>query len=283
MKRIILTFITTLLIVPNASAFSLFDNSDDVAIKKVLKSQERYANNTNLKKLISTYDKDYVSGDGLTLEAYTKLVNDIWNTYKNIEYNIEVKKLTINNDEAVAEVTETSTANVIASQVIPGKLNTVSNSTYYLKKTDRGWKVVSDRVVDETTSLLYGDALDLDIKLTVPSDITPNTEYTASLEFKPPANSLAIASITSDVIEYPQAQTEEVFRTLPDDNILERLFTSNNRNLNEYIIASIGLTKTAIDDLSVKLSLTGFGYYIKRVNVKGATKGGFKSTNVTVE
>ena len=48
---------------------------------------------------------------------------------------------------------------------------------------------------------------------------------------------------------------------------MERLFTSNTDNVNEYIIASIGLTRAAVEDLNVKLSLTGFGYTIKRVNV----------------
>ncbi|MCM1340017.1 MAG: hypothetical protein NC191_10135, partial [Muribaculaceae bacterium] len=60
---------------------------------------------------------------------------------------------------------------------------------------------------------------------------------------------------------------------LPEDNILERLFTSNYDNANEYVIASIGLTKTDICDLSIKLSLTGFGYAIKRVNVHPANEG----------
>ena len=45
------------------------------------------------------------------------------------------------------------------------------------------------------------------------------------------------------------------------------MFTANSDNVNEYIIASIGLTKAAITDTSIKLSLTGFGYQITRVNV----------------
>ena len=39
-----------------------------------------------------------------------------------------------------------------------------------------------------------------------------------------------------------QVQTKEVFRSMPEDNILERIFTSNDNNKNEYVIASIGLT-----------------------------------------
>ena len=56
-------------------------------------------------------------------------------------------------------------------------------------------------------------------------------------------------------------------RRLPEDNILERLFISNTDSANEYVMASIGLTKADICDLSIKLSLTGFGYHIKRVNI----------------
>ena len=50
-------------------------------------------------------------------------------------------------------------------------------------------------------------------------------------------------------------------------NILERIFRANTDNVNEYIIASIGLTKADIQDMNIKLSLTGFGYTIKRVNI----------------
>lgn len=278
MKKLILTLFISLFFVQNAQAWTLFDRSDEASLRRVIKSQIKYANHTDLKKLISTYDKDYVNGDGLTLDVYSKLVQDIWDTYKDIEYDIIVKNISVTDDKAVAEVTETSHADVVASHVIPGKLESVSNSVYYFKKTEKGWKVVSDKVLNETTSLLYGDALGLDIKLTVPEKIQPDTEYSAILEFVPPENTIAIASLASDRVEYPQKPTQEVFRALPEDNILERLFTSNNDNFNEYIVASIGLTKTAVDDLSVKLSLSGFGYLIKRVNVtEGAVQPDVKA------
>ena len=127
--------------------------------------------------------------------------------------------------------------------------------------------ILGFEVVDETTSMLYGSAKDLDIKLSVPTVIYPGVDYTAVLEFEPPKETFVIASISSDVVEYPQKQTKEVFRLLPEDNILERIFTSNTQNMNEYVIASIGLTKTTITDTSLNLNLTGFGYAIRRVNV----------------
>ena len=50
------------------------------------------------------------------------------------------------------------------------------------------------------------------------------------------------------------------------------IITSNTKNANEYIVASIGLTKTSVCDLNLQLSLTGFGYTIKRVNVIAANE-----------
>lgn len=279
MRKFILSLFVSLVFIQSVSAKN-FIGKDERAVRNLIKSQVHYANKMDLKKLVSTYDKNYINGDGLNLDLYSNLVQDIWNSYGDIEYNVFVKSVNIENDKAIANVIEKSNANVRASRVLTGKLTSVSNSVYYFNKTAKGWKVVSDKVLDETTSLMYGEAVNLDIKMTVPKEVEPDTEYSAILEFEPPKNMLAIASLASDRVEYPQKQTQEVFRALPEDNILERLFISNSENFNEYIVASIGLTKTSVDDLSVKLSLTGFGYLIKRVNVIGADKGGFKLSDV---
>ena len=148
-----------------------------------------------------------------------------------------------------------------------GVLKSEADSVYYMKKINGKWKVTSDKINEEVTSMLYGEAINLDIKLTAPHKVTPGYEYTATLEFEPPKDTFAIASIAKDKVEYPQKQAKEVFRKLPDDHILERLFIANSDKADEYVIASIGLTKAAVKDMSIKLSLTGFGYQIIRVNV----------------
>lgn len=242
-------------------------NNDEREIKSLLNSQVRYANKTNFEKFIATFDKSYVNADGFNLETYSQLVRDTWKTYDNIEYDIKIKDIVINDNEATVTVTETSFAEVPAPAKLDGILTSEADSVYYLKKTDGDWKVTSDKVLTETTSLLYGDAKDLNITLTAPQEIEAGKEYTASLEFTPPEDVIAIASIASDKVEYPQKQAKEVYRKLPDDNILERIFVSNSDNVNEYVVASIGLTKADINDLSIQLSLTGFGYKIVRVNV----------------
>ena len=242
-------------------------NNEAREVKKVLESQVKYANKTDFENFISTYDKKYINADGFNLDSYSKLVKETWNTFHEIKYSIDIKNVVVCDNKAIAELTETSYAQIPVNETLSGELKSFANSVYYLQKTDDGWKVVSDSVLDETTSMLYGEAKDLDIKLTVPKQILADTEYTASLEFTPPAETIAIASISNEKVEYPQKQLQEVFRKMPEDNILERIFRANTDNVNEYIVASIGLTKADVSDLSIKLSLTGFGYTIKRVNV----------------
>ncbi len=274
MKKIFLTLVilTTMLLPANAWDFATFGESikntkETWAVKRLLKSQVKFANDNDFEKFISTYDEKYVNADGFNLDTYSTLVKDLWNLYADIEYGIDIKKVDIKGEDAKVELVETSYADIDVTNNYDGELKSVAESIYYLKKKNGAWKVISDSVVDETTLMLYGDAKDLDVKLTVPITIEAGTDYVATLEFDPPEETFAIASIAADKVEYPQQPTKEVFRLLPEDNILERIFTSNNDNLNEYIVASIGLTKTTITDMSLNISLTGFGYAIRRVNV----------------
>lgn len=245
-------------------------NSDIRRVKSTLNAQVRYANKTNINKFVSTYDSSYKNADGYDLETYTSLVKDLWANYHNIKYGISIKNITFKKDIAEVELVETSFAEIPITKNLNGILKSEANSIYYLKKTGNKWKVISDKVIDEQTSMLYGTAINTDIKLTAPKEVEPNYEYTASLEFEVPQDTFAIASIAKDKVEYPQKQAKEVYRTMPEDHILERLFVANQDKCNEYIIASIGLTRADIDNMSIKISLVGFGYKIIRVNVKGA-------------
>lgn len=268
MKKFLLTIFALSIITQPSFAWSWFQyDTDEYAVKKLLKSQIKYANNTNFEKFIKTYDSKYTNSDGFNLDVYSNLIKDIWNTYDNIKYGIDISKIDIQGNKATVDLVETSYAKLKMNDAYDGELKSNANTIYYLEKKNGAWKVVSDKVVNETTTMLYGNAKDLEINLTVPQEIEANKEYCATLEFTPPKETIAIASIASDIVEYPQKPTKEVFRALPEDNILERLFTSNDQNVNEYVVASIGLTKTSVCNLNINLSLTGFGYAIKRVNV----------------
>lgn len=241
---------------------------ENKSVERFFEKQANYANRTNFKKFISTYDDRYISADGFDKKVFSEMIKDIWTSYKDLEYKFNIKKITVQQDKAIAELVETSFAEISMTDVYKGELKSESDTIYYLERDKKGdWKIVKDEVLAESTSMLYGAAKGMDVKLVVPESIASNTDYLATLEFTPPKDTFAIASIAADKVEYPQKPTKEVFRVLPEDNILERFFTSNDEDVNEYVVASIGLTKTSIDDLSLNLKLTGFGYAIKRVNL----------------
>ena len=278
-KSVILPLLLVILIQPVFSAadtdnsLSFFKKNPEREIRKVINSQERYSNKNNYDKYMATFDKSYMSSDGFDFETYSKLVKDIWSEFKDTKYNLKINSIKVDGLNATVNISENAVANIPAAKGnVTGELKSSSESIYYMKKINGKWKVVSDFISYEQTSMLYGDAKNIDIKLEVPEKVAPNTEYTASLEFVPPKGSIAVASISSEKVEYPQQHNKEVFRSMPDDNILERLFTSNNENANEYVIASVGLTKTDVSDLSIKLSLTGYGYVVRRVNVVSEQK-----------
>ena len=286
MKKYLLTLFAFLMLSPISYAgdkafFSGIFNNNERGVKALLNSQIKYANKNNFEKFIATYDKNYKNSDGYDLEIYSKLVKELWENYDNIRYGIKIKDITFEEDgTAKVSLIETSHADIPVTKRMSGVLKSEADTVYYLKKINGKWKVTSDKINEEVTSMLYGDAVNLNIKLTAPKEVTPGYEYTASLEFNPPKDTFAIASIAKDKVEYPQKQAKEVFRKLPDDHILERLFIANKDNVNEYVIASIGLTKADIKDLSIKLSLTGFGYQIIRVNVVDEVK---KEENIKEE
>ena len=289
MKRILLTVLLFMLFAPASFADSRLFKSDFFnrnvrGVKNTLNSQIKYANKNNFEKFISTYDTEYKNGDGYNLDIYSKLVKELWENYDNIKYDIKIKDISFEPDgTAVVKLIETSSADIPVTKKMSGVLKSEADSVYYMKKINGKWKITADKINDEVTSMLYGDAINLDIKLSAPQEVTPGYEYTASLEFNPPKDTFAIASIAKDKVEYPQKQAKEVFRKLPDDHILERLFVANSDHANEYIIASIGLTKADIKDMSIQLSLTGFGYQIIRVNVVDEDKKESTKENNNVE
>ena len=141
------------------------------------------------------------------------------------------------------------------------------NNIYFLKKTKDGWKIVSDVILTEDTYLSFGELVTHQPVLNVPYQTQANKNYTATLEFSAPKDTVAIASINQEKVTFPQESAKENYRKLPEDGILERFFTANNENTNEYVVASIGLTRPVFENKDLQINITGVAYIIKRVNV----------------
>lgn len=240
-------------------------------IRRTFCTHLKYSNGYNFEGLKGLYASNYVNADGLNRDIYFDLVKKTWESYPDIKYKIDIRNIEVNDNVAAVQIHEIANATTDSKSGIvneTGLLESVSDGVYYLEKIDNQWLVTSDYVLYEKTSLKYGSAKELEINLSSPIQIPANTSYTTTLKITPPKDSFIIASIGHENITYPQITAEEVFRKLPDDGILERMSTSNTKNLNEYAVASFGVTKAEIKDgREIKISVTGLGFVMSRINV----------------
>lgn len=287
MKKLFIILIMTLIFCPKCYAesdtialltkngffeknISTYTNPYD-EVRKTLCAHLKYSNTYNLEKLKTLYAKNYVNADGLNKDIYFDLVQKTWESYPGIKYRIEIKDIQVNGNAAVAQLNEYAIASTDAKSEEmseKGLLESASSSVYYLENIDNEWKITSDYIIFEKTYLKYGAAKTVAINLDSPSQVAAGTDYTASLNIAIPKDTLIIASIGKENITYPQSSAEEVFRKMPNDGILERVFRANSQNINEYAVASFGMTKAEIKKgAELKIYITGLGFAMSRVNV----------------
>lgn len=256
---------------------SLQISADKRAIKSVIKEQSKYSAKYDRDGLSNLYSKNFKSSDGFDKEVYFKLIDDTWKSYPDITYTTKVRDITFDGDKAAVHVDETSLATVTKLEEgleAYGELNSYSCGTYFLQKENDKWRFVGEKINNEKSMLRFGDARYVKMDLVSPYKVKPNEYYTASLFVDTPPDALVIASIGRDNITYPQEKTEEVYRKLPDDNILERMFLSNKQGKNEYNVATIGLTKSREDAFGkVNVYMAGIAFIMVRVNVEEAVDG----------
>lgn len=241
-------------------------------IRKILEKQTKAASKHDYTGLFNLYAQDFINTDGFTKDIYFKLIKDTWTSYPDIAYTTEIKNITVDGNTASAEVYETSlaTSTQLSEGIkLYGELHSYSNGVYYFKKIKNKWLISGEKVYKEKSFLKYGDTRFIEMDLISPEKVTPNEYYTASLRIDLPENAFAIASIGKDEIIYPQNQAAEVFRKMPDDNILERMFYANKNGKNEYNVASIGVSKSEqITPEKIRVYIAGLAFIMTRVNVE---------------
>lgn len=230
----------------------------------------KQANSHNLTGLQSVYSKDFVNSDGFNYDTYMKMVEDTWETYPDISYSTLINKIEINDNYAQVLVTETAIAapkEQVGDFETVGELHSVSKCIYHLQKHGADWFILSEDVLEETSTLKYGGARYLNIELNTPKQIGAGKYYTASLKINIPQGVNAVASISREKIVYPQTKSEDTFRNVSNDNTLERVFVSNDENINEYAIASVGLAQAQHQGENISIHMKGIAFIMTRVNV----------------
>lgn len=281
MKKIFLLMLALLLCAPvHAGVFDVqkarieqnkIYKSNLNEIKTLIESQTLYANQHNSKALSSLYSKDFVNSDGFDKELYLKLIEDTFKTYPDITYKTEIKNINIFGNYAEVLVTETAFAvskEDIGEFELFGELYSTSKCVYHLEKHGTVWLINAESIIEETSALKFGDASKINMELNTPKITGANKDYTVTLNVDAPENSVIIASINKENIVYPQTKSEEIYRRLPESNMLQRVFHSNSNNLNEYAIASVGITHAkSYKTGDIRIYMDGFAFIMTRVNV----------------
>lgn len=287
MKNLVITLLSTLIIAtPCLASDNYIAYADKISakssakqyqtldkeIRTTLKKQINYTNNYDFEGLKSLYSEKYLNADGFNKTMYFDLVRKTWDLYPDIKYTMNIDSISIVGNTAIASVSEyakATTSEKVDEIEIKGYLKSSSDCLYYLEKVGDNWLVTSDSIISEETVLTYGEANDIKVELIVPQLVPAGKEYTASLNIAlPDKKMLTIASIGQEKITYPHVNADEVFRKLPENGILERVFKANKDNLNEYTVASIGITRARVTpEKEIKLVVSGLGYIITRTNV----------------
>lgn len=245
-------------------------------IKNVIETQTAYANKYDLDGLSSLYAKNFVNSDGFNKDIYFKLIKETWETYPDIIYKTHINSIEFSENYATVNVNEIAVATskeTVGELSVIGELYSSSNCIYYLEKQGSKWLINSEKILDETSTLKYGDARYTNIEFTAPKQIGANQDYTATLKIDAAKNCVVIASINKENIVYPQTKAEDAFRKLSTDNILERVFHSNKDNVNEYAVASIGITRAENStNNQVRVYMGGLAFIMTRINVTPENK-----------
>ena len=198
------------------------------------------------------------------------MIEETWKTYPDICYKLEIKNIEFSDNYANVTTEETAIATSkeqIGKYETAGELYSISKCEYYLEKHGQIWQIASERVIDETSTLKYGDARFIDIKLSTPKQVGASKYYTTTLKIDAPKDTVMVGSINRKTLTYPPSETPEAYRRI-SGNTLERVFQANKENLNETIVSSVGFTHTQnYDESKIRVYMSGLAFIMKRVNV----------------
>lgn len=283
MKKISLILILALLLsvqIPSEAGFlteqkvkieqQKLNKARNAEIKALFGEMIKQANKHCLVGLQSVYSKDFVNSDGFNYDIYMKMVEDTWETYPDITYSTQINNIEFTDNYARVLVTETAVSapkEQIGDFETVGELYSTAKCIYHLQKHGEIWLIESEDVLEETSTLKYGGARYVNVKLDTPKQIGAGKYYTTTLKIDVPHGVDAVASISREKIVYPQTKTEDNFRRVSNDNILERVFMSNQENVNEYAIASVGLAQAQEQGENINIHMRGLAFIMTRVNV----------------
>lgn len=240
-------------------------------IKNSFELQNKYSNAHDYEKLKDFYAESYRNSDAFDRETTFKIIKENYELYPDLKMTSTMNRLDVNGDYATVDIYEYAQAKNLKREDVEltGTLEAFAHTIYYLEKINGKWLITAEQAIEENNSIIFGEAQYLDLKLSAPMIVGAGESYTSTLEVNNlPRKALLMGSIMQSPAVFPLKEDEEDSFRVMEDLALERIFISNKKNINEYNIASIGITRgQPIPNGGVKLYLSGLAFLMTRVNV----------------
>lgn len=278
-KNILKTCISislVLLVIISTSDTTFASSKNDIKIKanimSMVKKLQDASNSHDLETVASFYSENYLSGDNLDKEQVLDLIKKTWNTYPDILYTNDIKYVRFSDNWASIESYDKSKATTDKVSDITndkGDMVSQSHSVIYLRKVGKEWKIVGDFTYYETATVKFGTAKNLTIKFSSPGQVKAGEMYSAKILTEVPVGAFTVGSITKEPLVFPNIKAKEKFRTINQSlGSLERVFESNENNVNEFVTATVGITELTEDNQArPTVQLKGICIIGNRINV----------------
>ncbi len=288
MKKIgILSFFVTLsLLIFSNQVFAAVETKDIKEVKKITKKIIKLSDKNDSSGIEKYFSENYTSFDGYNKKDTIKIFDTTAQLYKNAKSKEKITKIEPFNDDIKVYITETLKNNMdteggentnTEGKIIKGEMISTSDYSLVFTKENGSWLVIRNEIYDETTKILYGEAIKTDFTLETPENIDPGKEYTVKLSITPQEDRYTVGSIGHDKIVWPPEKTFDPYRSINSDGVLERVMIANKDGKNEYAntvfafitpYVDIKANSSVTEDEIKKAAISGMGIYIKRVNVK---------------
>lgn len=239
-------------------------------IKSLFALQTKYSNAHDYEKLKEFYADKYRNSDAFDKNMTFKIIKENYELYPNLKMATKINMLDVNGDFATVDVYEYAEAKDILREDVDlkGNLEAFAHTVYYLERINNTWLITAEHAIEEHNSIIFGEAQYLDVKLNAPMIIGAGESYSSSIEINNlPRNAMLMVAITQSPAIFPLKEEDESFRVL-DDVELERIFIANKKNINEYNIATISVTRgRPTPNGNIKIYMSGLAFMMTRVNV----------------
>ena len=244
--------------------------STDSELKNFCSDYKKYSNEQNIDSLMNMYDKDYISADKFDKKKLKELAEQSWAAYPKAKYDFKILSMNAGSENATVVAAETISGETTSSvHYIKGfgYIDSKATTIYYLKKYYDGWKIISDYIIDEKTSLKYGVAKDIEMKIDAPPLLKSGQEYSAIFRINVPKDYIALVSLNNEPITFPIEKSQEVFRTMKSSGIQERILKADKTGKNENAVASVGIARADIKEKDINIKIVGIAFLTSRINI----------------